>query len=327
MSTADVAARTAIATVTPNPALDLSYTVPGITPGQTHRVGAPLVRAGGKGVNVARVAAQAGHRAIVLAPVGGATGDEFLTQLRGSQVEARTVATSVPTRRTMGFHDTADGATSIFNEPGGELPASVWDEFAVRVDAALGEADCLVGSGSLPAGADAGFYADLAIRASRRGIPCVVDTSGPALVRAAAAGPTALKPNEHELRAATGRTDLDAAAVVLLDAGVRHVFVSCGEAGMRLYSAPDPGAVWVARLDAVLAGNPTGAGDAAVAAIATLLAAGHEDPRELVGRASAWAAAAVLMPGAGEIHPTHPQLLARTSIERLPLPDATKADS
>lgn len=318
-----------IATVTPNPALDLTYTVGAIEPGTTHRVGRPLARAGGKGVNVARVVSGAGHRGLAIAPVGGATGEEFLADLRAEPLDSMIVPTSVPTRRTMSFYETSNGETSIFNEAGGELPSATWLELAARVDAALEEADCLVGSGSLPVGADEGFFADLATRAAQRGVPCVIDTSGPALVRAAGARPTALKPNEHELREATGRSDLDAAAIVLLSEGVEHVFVSCGARGLRLYTAHDPGAVWVARLDAELAGNPTGAGDAAVAAISTVLAGADGHPRDLVGMASAWAAAAVLMPRAGEIHPSHPELLQRTRIERLPVfpSHETKADS
>src|SRR5690606_42061309 len=65
-----------------------------------------------------------------------------------------------------------------------------------------------------------------------------------------------------------------------------------------------------ARLPAPLAGNPTGAGDAAVAAVATLLDAGEQDTAALLRRATAWSAAAVLMPLAGEISPRHPELEA-----------------
>ena len=44
-----------ILTVTLNAALDVTYEVRRLTPGAVHRVGAPAARAGGKGVNVARV--------------------------------------------------------------------------------------------------------------------------------------------------------------------------------------------------------------------------------------------------------------------------------
>jgi fructose-1-phosphate kinase PfkB-like protein len=63
-----------------------------------------------------------------------------------------------------------------------------------------------------------------------------------------------------------------------------------------------------ARLGRVLSGNPTGAGDAAVAAIASAFGAGQTDPTLVLSRATAWSAAAVLMPGAGQIHPSHTSL-------------------
>ncbi|MGB4137800.1 MAG: PfkB family carbohydrate kinase, partial [Microbacterium sp.] len=63
-----------------------------------------------------------------------------------------------------------------------------------------------------------------------------------------------------------------------------------------------------ARLPEPLAGNPTGAGDAAVAAAAVLLAEGVRDPETIVRRAVAWSASAVLMPLAGEIDPSWPDL-------------------
>ena len=70
-----------------------------------------------------------------------------------------------------------------------------------------------------------------------------------------------------------------------------------------------------ARLPEPLAGNATGAGDAAVAAAAAVLADGETDPERLLRRATAWSAAAVLMPLAGEISPTHPELAERVLVE------------
>ena len=44
-----------ILTVTPNPAIDLTWHVDRLTPGATHRVPTGASRAGGKGLNAARV--------------------------------------------------------------------------------------------------------------------------------------------------------------------------------------------------------------------------------------------------------------------------------
>ncbi len=87
----------------------------------------------------------------------------------------------------------------------------------------------------------------------------------------------------------------------LIARGAGLVLLSLGDEGMYAVTADR---MLRARLSEPLAGNPTGAGDAAVAAAATLLADGDDDPEHILCRATAWSAAAVLMPLAGEIHPT-----------------------
>ena len=89
---------------------------------------------------------------------------------------------------------------------------------------------------------------------------------------------------------------LEAAALALIDMGARTVLVSAGADGMLAFDHAAPGGYWSARLPEALSGNPTGAGDAGVAAAAVALAEGITEPREILRRATAWSAAAVLMP-------------------------------
>ncbi len=131
-------------------------------------------------------------------------------------------------------------------------------------------------------------------------VPVIVDTSGPALLRAADAGATVLKPNAAELAEATGIDDPVEGARSLLARGAELVLLSLGADGMLAVTATD---LLHARLDEPLSGNPTGAGDAAVAACAVLSAEGERDPEVILRRATAWSAAAVLMPLAGDISP------------------------
>lgn len=81
-----------------------------------------------------------------------------------------------------------------------------------------------------------------------------------------------------------------------------------------------------ARLDTPLAGNPTGAGDAGVAACAVLMGAGIRDPERILRRATAWSAAAVLMPLAGDIHPTWPALESALTVTRVTPRPSTSVD-
>ena len=62
-----------ILTVTPNPAIDLTWHVERLTPGTTHRSAPGAFRAGGKGLNVARVLHQAGYDVVALATSRGSS--------------------------------------------------------------------------------------------------------------------------------------------------------------------------------------------------------------------------------------------------------------
>jgi len=145
------------------------------------------------------------------------------------------------------------------------------------------------------------------------GVPVIVDTSGPALLWAADAGATVLKPNAAELVEATGIPDPVEGARSLLARGAELVLLSLGAEGMLAVTASD---LVHARLDEPLAGNPTGAGDAGVAACAVLYADGVRDPEQILRRATAWSAAAVLTPLAGDISPRWTELEQQLRVSR-----------
>ena len=291
-----------IVTVTPNPALDATYLVPELRPGHSHRVAPPLQRAGGKGLNVARVSRQTGSAVLAIAPVGGATGALLRAELEQSGLPHMLIPAKTETRRSIAFVDETHHQTSIFNERGEELPSQVWEEILAAVDGVLEkkETAVLVGSGSLPRNAPVSFYRNLTALARRHHVPIIVDTSGAPLLEAARAGADLLKPNHHELIEATGEPHLPTAARRLLQLGARIVIVSAGEKGMFAFTRDEPETHWTASPSRTLTGNPTGAGDAAVAAAAACLSARADLPT-LLRTAAAWGSAAVLTRGAGEI--------------------------
>lgn len=306
-----------ILTVTPNPALDLTWHVDRLTVGGTHRADTGVSRAGGKGINVARVAHAQGYRVRALTTAGGSFGTEFADELAASGVPHRLIPVSAPTRRSVAWVDRALGDTTIVNEFGHAPSDEEWATLAAAVRAEVGGSRVLVISGSLPPGTPSGVLPDLIAAGRSAGIEVIVDTSGPALLDAVDAGTTIVKPNRAEILAATGEDDPLRAAVLLQRRGAELVLLSAGADGMWAVTATE---VLHARLADPLAGNPTGAGDAAVAACATLLDDGVRDPERLLRRATAWSAAAVLMPLAGDISPTHPQLEDALIVEHHSLP-------
>lgn len=303
-----------ILTVTPNPAIDLTYTVDELDVGESHRVAAPASRAGGKGINVARVVAQTGGRAFALTTAGGAAGLRLADDLSTSGLPHEVVAVSAQTRSSVAIVDGSTGLTTIFNETGEPLSDAEWTALRAAIARLAVPATCIVGSGSLPPGAPDDFYAELAALAATMGIPSIVDATGPGLLRAAEAGASVLKPNRRELMESTGESDPVTGARLLLERGAGLVLVSLGADGM-LAVGPSADPVH-ARIAEPLHGNATGAGDAAVAAVASCLAARDTEPEHILRLATAWSAAAVLAPLAGELDPSYPHLEDRIIITR-----------
>lgn len=301
--TADATARSGpaaarILCLATNPAIDITYTIDELRLGASHRVPTGLARAGGKGVNVARVLQQQGEPVLVVAPVGGPVRSIFVHDLDRSGIPHRLVDVEAPTRRTTAIVTLA--STTNLNERGTALGAEDWASVLEATRAELPSARVVVSSGSLPPETPEGLCAAVVELAADAGLPVVVDVGGDQLRHAVACGATAAKPNRHELLDAMGGSDPLDAARRLAAEGTGTVFASLDVEGM-LAVLPD-GRAWHARLDRVLDGNPTGAGDAAVAALAQALLEGATLEEQLV-RATAWSAAAVLDPQAGSIAP------------------------
>ncbi len=212
------------------------------------------------------------------------------------------------TRRTVTTVESGTGRATVVTEPG---PAVAdWPALLDHLDAALAGAGLVVLTGSLPPAVPPDAYRILVERAHRHGVPAVVDADGAALTHALAAGPDLVKPNTAELRAATGLADPVAGGRWLLAAGARRVVVSDGPAGLT--GLDEHGGVVRAVPAPLTAVNPTGAGDAAVAALAAGLLAGRDWP-DLLRTAAAWSAAAVLEPYAGSVAADRIPRLARST--------------
>lgn len=307
-----------IITITPNPALDATVTLDRVRPGETHRVAPAAERAGGKGINVARVLTDQGEDAVAIAPVSAAE-RSFSDDLGG--VPHSLVGTFERLRRSTAFVETETGVTTIFNESGTPQPDTVWTELHDVVSSRLPRATCLVVSGSCPPEAPDDLTARFVSLALNAGVPAIADATGEQLLGAARAGATLLKPNRDELQATTGESDPLAGARALQALGAGTVVVSLGEDGMLGIPADQDAPVLRARLGRVLSGNPTGAGDAAVASLAAALSRNpRPDLADLLRRAVAWSAAAVLMPQAGSIHPDHTSFLTEVSVTPLEQP-------
>lgn len=285
-----------IVTVTPNPAIDVTYTVDRQVIGETVRVTEVRRAAGGKGVNVARVLTALGRDVTTLQPLGGDAGAWLERELVANGLRVQPCPISGETRTTVAIVDGVAHPT-LFAEPGPLLLADDWSRVTSALAEAVGEGDWVVIAGSFPRGAEAGDLARLVQTAHARDARVVVDTSGAFLIAAADAGADVVKANELEVREATGSDDADTGLTRLAREG-STVVMSLGAEGVRML-LPD-GTQRTQPAVPGVTGNPTGAGDAATAGLVAALSEGY-DARIALAWAALCGAAAVLTPIAGEL--------------------------
>ncbi len=283
-----------ILTVTPNPSLDRTYEVPALDRGEVLRATAERMDPGGKGVNVSRAVAAAGHRTVAVMPLGGAPGALVAELLAGQGIEVAAVPVTGGTRSNIALAE-PDGTLTKINAPGPELSAAEAESLLSMTAAHFASASWIACCGSLPRGLAPEWYAELVTRAHAAGARVALDTSGPSLLAALRSHPDVVKPNADELAQAVDRPlatvgDAVKAAEELRELGARAVLASLGGDGQLLSCAAG---TWFGHASVAAVRSNVGAGDASLAGF---LAAGGEGPDALAA-AIAHGAAAVQLPG------------------------------
>jgi 1-phosphofructokinase len=298
-----------IVTVTPNPSIDRTITLPGaLVRGAVHRVSSVTDEPGGKGVNVARALGLAGLDALAVLPAAEA--DPMLSALRAGGVPYATVPIRGAVRTNVAVTE-RDGTTTKLNEPGAALDAEALSALTRTVIEAAQRAEWIVMSGSLPPGVPANWYADVVAELAGRNCRVAVDTSDAPLSALAAsfgrAAPDLIKPNAEELAGLTGASgpELEEAAAAgdpmpvitaarqLVERGARTILVTLGAAGAVLV---EPSGSWLAGSPPITPRSTVGAGDSALAGYVRAALAGASAPDRL-RMAVAYGSAAASLPG------------------------------
>ncbi len=265
-----------ILTVTLNTAVDKLYVLPEIQVGEVQRVQEVNNTAGGKGLNVSRVAALAGQDVIAMGFVGGHNGDFFTSLITEKEIECAFTKVHEETRCCINVRDEKNGTGTEFLEPGKPVTESEIEQFLVDYKAKLPMADVVVLAGSMPKGVPTDFYAELVTLAKQAGKKVILDTSGEALVKSLSAKPTMIKPNEDEIKQIckvdiNSQEELIETAKILQKTGIEIVAISLGGDGVLVVT--DSG-VYQGKIPPIKVVNTTGCGDSMVAGFAVGMATG-----------------------------------------------------
>jgi 6-phosphofructokinase 2 len=192
-----VSGKARIATLTLNPAIDISSETETVRHTHKVRTRREAMEPGGGGINVARVLDKLGADVTALFLGGGATGQVLDALLERAGIAHRMIEISGDSRISLAVLETSTGREFRFVPEG---PQVTDDEAVSAIDTASETAcDYLVASGSLPRGVPDDFYATLCTRAKAGGARFVLDTSGAALEAALDAGGLFLvKPSRRE---------------------------------------------------------------------------------------------------------------------------------
>jgi 1-phosphofructokinase len=295
-----------IVTVTLNPTLDKTLSVPALQPGEVHRARFLRQDIGGKGINVSRALRALGVDSLPIGFLGGATGRAMRDGLTAAGYDARFVEVPGETRQNLTLLDESTGVYTKINEPGPTVgPEHLAALYALVAELAA-PGDLWALCGSLPPGAPADLYADLVTEVQARGALAILDTSETALRLGLAARPAGIKPNSEEAAQALGQPVISDAEHVdaarrlsdLLSPATAPAPIICltrGAAGLVLASGSE---VVMARPPSVAARSPVGAGDATLAGLMWALADGC-DATETARRAVACGTAAAMQEGTG----------------------------
>jgi len=287
-----------IITVTLNPALDKSLTIPDFRLDAVNRATSVRLDAGGKGINVSKVLKAFGMDSLATGFLGGAAGRTIADALGEMQIRGDFIQIDGETRTNLKVFDPENHTYTDLNEPGTVVSPDAMERLRNKLHAQAAPGDTVLFAGSLPRGVSGDAVAQWAAKLSARGVHVAVDQDGDALRKMLTVKPFFIKPNEHELRELMALPDTEivtlcGAAWSLVRLGIGHVVVSLGEKG-ALFADAD--GILLGKGPRVEAISTVGAGDALTAAY--LYALAFEKSREDAARlAIAAASAKVTCPG------------------------------
>lgn len=308
-----------IFTVSLNPALDKTLTLPGFAVNTVNRVQHARLDPGGKGINVSKTVKALGGDTLAIGVLGGAAGGYIKAALDAMELPNDVIITKEPTRTNIKIVDPVLQTNTDINEPGFPISQETLQLVWKKLTQVVRPGDTVVFAGKNPPAMADDCLAHWITQLRSLDVRTCVDTVGKPMALALEAQPDIIKPNKLELSEIMGRpmnteAEILSAARELTARGVGLVAASMG----------DEGAVFVTKDQSLRGYTPkvrvastAGAGDAMMAALAYYTSAGCS-LEETARRAIAVSVASVTFDGsqAAELDSILP-LIDRVRLEQL----------
>jgi 1-phosphofructokinase family hexose kinase len=312
-----------ILTVTLNPALDRTMTVPNFHVGFRHRATDTVILPGGKGINVARAAKGLGRPVIATGFIGGRKGDQIVADLNDEGILCDFVRIAGESRISTAVVDPATNTVTEINEQGPEIHP---DELAMLHEKLeyLGKAaDLVVFAGSVPPGLEDDCYAELIQHVRGLGLTTFFYTYSDPLRHGLKAHPDYVFPKLVEAEKVigyefTGVEDQIGAARTMREMGGGSVVMTYRYGCVAEMAVGDGSRTFLGRMPPVDVVSPLGWGDAMVGGYAVRLLEGGS-PAECLRFGLACGAANLSRYGAGVFLPSDAERLAAgVELEEVP---------
>lgn len=260
-----------ILTITTNPAIDKVYSVSDYKIGGVFRPDSMTETAGGKGLNVARVASLLGEEVTATGFIGGSTGEFIERGVKEQGILSRFVHINGISRICIAVMDKKNNTSTEILEPGPMVSEDEINRFIEQYKALLDECDIVTASGSLPEGAPVDFYRCLIEEARTKGKKFILDTSGKYFKAGVEGLPFMIKPNVEEMEKVLGRPlesikDKAEALMEFKEMGITLPCMTLGKDGAIAYLSDGAYHFTAPELKVV---NTVGSGDSFIAGCAS----------------------------------------------------------
>jgi len=292
-----------IASLSLNPAIDLTYEINDLTHDQKTRATSTHYDPGGTGINVGRALEKLQANSFTCCITAGKMGEFLHSMLDQELSNVTTLQVEGETRINTTLIQKSPQYQYEINATGPSITPSQLDEI-IHQFLTLCQQGIGVLTGSLPPGIPDCTYQNINLALQKQGGRCIIDAPVNVMKKALLSNPFLIKPNQHELEALTNKK-LDSIEQIanearyLVGQGTQYVCVSLAEKGALLVDAKNS---YYCNSPKIKVHSTVGAGDSIVAGLAYAFAQ-KQTPEQALKFAVACGAGTATQSGTQLFHP------------------------